>query len=69
MITSYIADILEAEDLLSVRRGNRTTLSCHMCDAKIEDLPVFSWYEKEAGREMKVLYTSALGTEELNCRF
>lgn len=30
MIASHIPDIPEAEDLLIIKRGNQTTMPCHM---------------------------------------
>lgn len=38
MIASYVAGIPECEDVLSVKRGTRSSVPCHCCMIQKEDL-------------------------------
>lgn len=42
VVASYDADVPKSENLLSVKRGNRTAMPCHMWVAKREDLSYYS---------------------------
>lgn len=53
MTPSYVADIPEAENLLSVKRGNCTTMPCHICEIKRENLAGFSDAPKRCWRKIE----------------
>lgn len=41
-IASYVVDLLEAENLLSLKRENRIALPCHVCKVRKADRAGFS---------------------------
>lgn len=42
MVASCVADMLESEDQLSVKRGNQKAMSWHMCKYRKKDMCIYS---------------------------
>lgn len=53
IIASYVAGIPEAEDLLSVKRENRTAMPCQVCEIKRADLADFSVAPKRCWKKIE----------------
>ena len=70
MLSSYVADIPEAEDMLSIKRNTNTSSPCHRCLVGKESMScVTDVAERSVGNNLKMFHSLKSGDEEVTNNF